>query len=184
VDEHIKKLIISAQGGDADAFHDLVKLHDERIMILAYQLTHNEYDAEDLYQEVFFKVYKKINSFRFQSEFYTWLYRITVNTAYNFKRKEGKIKTVEPLENSDSPFDWIADKSNNDMDQKEIREAISNALEDLPHQQRTVFILKHLQKLKIKDISLILNISDGTVKKYLFRAMEKLRGSLKEYRYV
>ena len=153
-------------------------------MILAYQLTQNEQDAEDLYQEVFFKVYKKIGSFRFQSEFYTWLYRITVNTAYNFKRKQGKMHTLEPNEDDSSPLDWIADTSNNDSDQKEIRDAISVALQDLPHQQRTVFILKHLQKLKIKDISLILNISDGTVKKYLFRAMEKLRESLKEYRYV
>lgn len=184
MDEQIKKLIISAQGGDAGAFHELVKLHDERIMILAYQLTHNEQDAEDLYQEVFFKVYRKIGSFRFRSEFYTWLYRITVNTAYNFKRKQGKIKTVEPFEDDNSALDWIPETGSNDSDQEEIRDAISVALQDLPHRQRTVFILKHLQKLKIKDISLILNISDGTVKKYLFRAMEKLRESLKEYRYV
>lgn len=184
MDEHIKKLVISAQSGDTEAFHELVKLHDERIMILAYQLTRNEHDAEDLYQEVFFKVYKKIDSFRFQSEFYTWLYRITVNTAYNFKRKQARIRTVEPYEDDNSGLDWIADADSHDTDQKEIREAISVALHDLPHQQRTVFILKHLQKLKIREISLILNISDGTVKKYLFRAMEKLRVSLKEYQYV
>lgn len=183
--EEIRKLIKKAQAGDSEAFHELVKIHDERVMILAYQLTHNEQDAEDLYQEAFIKAYKNIGSFRFESQFYTWLYRITVNTAYNFKRKLSRLNLVEPdEERASGHLDWIADCNDKESSRGEIMGAVKSAMTVLPQKQRTVFILKHLENLKIKDIASILNISEGTVKRYLFRAMEKLRVELKEYRYV
>ncbi len=183
--EQILALIKKAQSGDTEAFHALVKLHDERVMILAYQLTHNEQDAEDLYQEAFLKAYKNIKSFRFESQFYTWLYRITVNTAYNFKRKQARLNLLEPdEENPGSHLDWIPDEPDNSSDRREVMSAVKEALTILPQKQRTVFILKHLENLKIKDIAKILNISEGTVKRYLFRAMEKLRIELKEYQYA
>lgn len=183
--DEIRQLIKKAQSGDTGAFHKLVKLHDERVMILAYQLTHNEQDAEDLYQEVFLKAYKNLKSFRFESQFYTWLYRITVNTSYNFKRKLARLNLYEPNNEKESGYlDWIANPGDNGTSGKEIMTAVKSAMTVLPQKQRTVFILKHLENLKIKDIARILNISDGTVKRYLFRAMEKLRVELKEYRYA
>ncbi len=183
--EEIRKLIKKAQAGDTAAFHELVKLHDERVMILAYQLTHNEEDAEDLYQEVFIKAYKNIGSFRFESQFYTWLYRITVNTAYNFKRKQSRLNLFDPEDEANAgDLSWIADTDNDDSSRGEIMGAVKTAMTVLPQKQRTVFILKHLENLKIKDIASILNITEGTVKRYLFRAMEKLRVELKEYRYA
>ncbi|NOZ04401.1 MAG: sigma-70 family RNA polymerase sigma factor [FCB group bacterium] len=185
MNEEIRQLILQAQDGDTDAFHKLVAMHDHRIMALAYQLTKNKQDAEDLYQEVFMKAYKKLHQFQFRSEFYTWLYRITVNTAFNLKRKLSRFPTHEPdpAENRD-PMDWIISEDTTDDERMEIIKAVRKSMEILPQQQRTVFILKHLQSLKIKDIASILNISEGTVKKYLFRAMEKLRMSLKEYQYA
>ncbi|MFH1852700.1 MAG: sigma-70 family RNA polymerase sigma factor [Candidatus Neomarinimicrobiota bacterium] len=183
--EEIRQLIKKAQAGDAEAFHELVKLHDERVMILAYQLTHNEQDAEDLYQEVFLKAYKSLKNFRFESQFYTWLYRITVNTAFNYKRKLARLNLYEPdEENSSGHLEWIADTDDNESSRGEIMSAVKDAMTVLPQKQKTVFILKHLENLKIKDISRILDISEGTVKRYLFRAMEKLRVELKEYRYA
>ena len=183
--EEIRQLIKKAQSGDTGAFHELVKLHDERVMILAYQLTHNEQDAEDLYQQVFIKAYKNIHNFRFESQFYTWLYRITVNTSYNFKRKQARLKLYEPgNEDSSGYLNWIVDSSDNNRSSKEIMNAVKSAMTILPQKQRTVFILKHLENLKIKDIAKIIDISEGTVKRYLFRAMEKLRVELKEYRYA
>ncbi len=183
--EEIRQLIKKAQSGDSGAFHKLVKLHDERVMILAYQLTHNQQDAEDLYQEVFLKAYKNLKNFRFESQFYTWLYRITVNTSYNFKRKQSRLNLYEPdSEKESGHLEWIADQPDTSTSGKEIMTAVKSAMHVLPQKQRTVFILKHLENLKIKDISKILNISEGTVKRYLFRAMEKLRVELKEYRYA
>ena len=113
------------------------------------------------------------------------MYRIAVNTAYNYKRKHSKISVVDPKEDDNYDIlDWITDPQSNEDDREELLNAINQSLLCLSHQQRTVFILKHLQQLKIEDIAHILNLSEGTVKKYLFRAMEKLRVSLKEYHYA
>ena len=185
MDRIIKDLIVKAQDGNAEAFHEIVTEYDSRIMTLTLQIAQNKEDAEDIYQETFVKVYRNISKFRFESDIYTWIYRIAVNTAYNYKRKHSKIKTVEP--NEDTGFDlldWVYDPQSNDENREELILAINQSLLGLSHQQRTVFILKHLQQLKIKDIANILDLSDGTVKKYLFRAMEKLRVSLKDYHYA
>jgi len=185
VDSNTRQLILQAQSGNHTAFHELVTKHDERIMILAYQMTKNEKDAEDLYQDVFLKAFKYINQFEFRSEFYTWLYRITVNTAYNYHRKRSRMHIVDPGPDNDyDPLNWVAADELDETPSDEVRGAVKECLTILPKQQRTVFILKHLQKLKIKDIAAIMGVSEGTVKKYLFRAMEKLRVALKEYRYV
>lgn len=180
-----KILIIEAQAGDANAFHDLVAMFDGKIMTLAYQLTQNKQDAEDLYQEAFIKAYKNISKFRFQSEFYTWLYRITINTFYNMKRKLSKYHFQEPaLEGNNDPVSHLSDESRNPQNDQEIQSAVKNAARNLPLKQRTVFMLKHMQNLKIREIANIMDIGEGTVKKYLFRAMEKLRDELKEYQYA
>lgn len=180
--EEIKELIQNAQNDDKGAFHQLVALHDERIMILSYQLMKNEQDAEDLYQETFIKAYKHIGSFRLESSFYTWLYRITVNTSINLKRKLSKLRLQDPHDDMD-PLDMIPE-STSEESSNEISDAVRNAADNLPEKQRTVFILKYLQNMKIKEIASIMKIGEGTVKKYLFRAMEKMRKDLKEYRYV
>ncbi len=183
--DDIRKLILDAQGGNANAFHELVATHDEKIMTLALQLTKNKQDAEDLYQEVFIRAYKNIRGFRFKSEFYTWLYRITVNTFYNMKRKTAKMKYVEPEENRSSDhMDAAPDPALSSLESYEIRQAVKSAASRLPAKQKSVFILKHFQQLKIREIAGIMDIAEGTVKKYLFRAMEKLREDLKEYRYA
>jgi len=173
-----------AQAGDSKAFHQLVALHDEKIMTLAFQLTQNTTDAEDLYQEVFIKAYKSISKFRFQSAFYTWLYRITVNTFYNLKRSQNKISIQEAIEDGADHLLNISEEPNDSPKRNEIIIAVKEAAEKLPQKQRTAFLLKHMQNLKIREISGIMGIGEGTVKKYLFRAMEKLRIELKDYRHA
>jgi len=185
VDKTTKDLIIKAQAGDTESFHEIVTIYDTRIMTLTLQIAQNKEDAEDIYQETFVKVYKNLSKFRFESDIYTWIYRIAVNTAYNYKRKHSKMTIVEPKEESGYDFlDWVYDPQSSEDNREELIIAINQSLLTLSHQQRTVFILKHIQQLKIKDIANILELSDGTVKKYLFRAMEKLRVSLKEYNYA
>jgi len=83
----------------------------------------------------------------------------------------------------DSTHD-IADDSIPSAEKEEIQHAVTNALNHLPNQQKTAFVMKHYEGLKIKEIAKIMDLSDGTVKRYLFRAMEKLRPMLKEYRYA
>ncbi len=178
----IDQLIKPAQNGDREAFQHLVVLHDERILRLAFQLMKNKQDAEDLYQESFIKAYKSLHTFRLDSSFYTWLYRITVNTAINMKNKHARMRYQDRTENMDPLA--VVPAATDTIDTDEINIAIQNATKTLPKKQRIVFVLRYLQKMKIKDVAAIMNISEGTVKQYLFRAMEKMRSALKEYRYV
>ncbi len=185
MEREIRELIIKAQAGDTNSFHEIVAKYDARIMTLSLQIAQNKEDAEDIYQETFLKVYKNISKFRFESDIYTWMYRIAVNTAYNYKRKHSKLTVAKAKEDAEYDIlDWIDDPHSNEDNREELLTAINQSLLQLSHQQRTVFILKHLQQLKIKDIANILDLSEGTVKKYLFRAMEKLRVCLKEYHYA
>jgi len=184
LENNITTLILETQGGNTEAFHELVSYHDERVLTLALQLTRDKQDAEDLYQEVFMKAYKAIGFFCLKSEFFTWLYRITVNSFYNLQRKASRIHQQESLDPEiDSTHD-IADDSIPSAANEEIQDAVTNALNQLPIQQKTAFVMKHYKGLKIREIATIMNLSDGTVKRYLFRAIEKLRPMLQEYRYA
>ncbi len=163
----------------------MVALHDDRIMALAFQLSKNQSDAEDIYQDVFVKAWKSIKSFRMESEFFTWLYRITVNTFLTHQKKISRMN----IQDSDSdsgydPLDWAANYTDENKISEEINSSVQEAVKALPEKQKTAFILKHMQHLKIREIALIMDITEGTVKKYLFRAMEKMRIQLKEYRYA
>ena len=185
MNEETRKLITKAQEGDVESFHVIVTKYDAQIMTLSLQIAKNKQDAEDIYQETFVKVYKNISKFRFESDIYTWIYRIAVNTAYNYKRKHSKFSVVEPKDGENyEMLDLVYDPNDDVQNRTELFAAVNQAMIVLSNQQRTVFILKHFQQLKIKDIASILNVSDGTVKKYLFRAMEKLRIQLKDYHYA
>ncbi|MBC8215227.1 MAG: RNA polymerase sigma factor [Candidatus Marinimicrobia bacterium] len=182
MDEKIRQLIFLAQDGNTEMFHELVALHDKRIMILAYQLTQNTQDAEDLCQDVFLKVYRNIKSYKFKSDFYTWIYRITVNTALNQKRKSSLLPITDIHEYENDPhMGWVSDVGDSPV--IDIAPDIAIAVNRLPPKQKTVFVLKHFQGQKIREIAVILGCSEGTIKRYLFRAMEKLRTSLKDVYY-
>lgn len=186
MDRETVKLVRSAQTGDTEAFHRLVSCYDHQVMSLALKLIENRQDAEDIYQEVFMKVFKNIKKFRFESDFSTWLYRITTNTAFNFRRKMAKHRHIDPLEEGSDNFIERIPAAGNEPSEgsQEAREDIMKAVVSLPQRQRTVFVLKHMESVKIKDIAALLGCTEGTVKKYLFRAVEKLRHQLGEYRYA
>ena len=186
MDQETVDLIRKAQSGDTEAFHRLVSRYDAQVMGLALRILRHEQDAEDLYQEVFMKVYMNIRNFRFESDFFTWLYRITVNTAFNFKKRMAKHYRVETgTEGDEDRLYQIPDpEASEPDDSQDVQAAVMEAVAKLPQKQRTVFILKHLENLKITDIATLLDCGEGTVKKYLFRAMEKLRVDLKDYRYA
>ncbi len=186
MDQETVSVIRKAQAGDADSFHKLVSIYDHQVMSLALKLIKNEEDAQDIYQEVFMKVFKNLKKFRFESDFSTWLYRVTTNAAFNYSRSKKKHVHVDSLSDEGEylPERLPADAETSAGDRQATRDRIMASVDSLPQRQRTVFILKHIQKLKIKDISNMLDCSEGTVKKYLFRAVEKLRGDLEELRYA
>ena len=90
MNKEVRALVQRAQEGDAEAFERLVHQYDRRVLTLAYQLVGNTQDAEDVYQEAFMRAYDKIGKFRFESDFYTWLYRIVVNCAISYRKKRNR----------------------------------------------------------------------------------------------
>lgn len=181
-------LIRRAQRGNLKAFEDLVKRYDEKIMRMIFNMVNDVEDTRDIYQEVFLKAYQSIAKFRFASEFYTWLYRIAVNTCINFRKR----KTIIQHDSLDNYLDanndnWQIHKTSENRNpeelliNKELSEQIQKSIDGLSAKQKSVFVLKHYQGYKLSEIAVIMNCSEGTIKNYMFRAVQKLKSSLQEY---
>jgi RNA polymerase sigma-70 factor (ECF subfamily) len=180
-------LIIQAQKGDQSAFEELVYRYDRNVLSVAMKYANDEDDAKDLYQEVFIRVYRGLKNFRFQSEFSTWLFRITTNVCLtyksrskehlrvsinkNFDDEESELSTTEELIYDGSSPEEISSGT-------DLGEIVNAAVESLSPKQKMTFILKHYEGYKIREIAEILNCKEGTVKKYLFDAVKNLRKKL------
>ena len=184
------ELIKRAQHGDRASFEELIYRYDRSVLSLAYSYTNDQEDAKDIYQDVFLRVFKGLKKFEFRSEFSTWLYRITVNTALTHKTKKGKYSYAsldEEQSGADGEtrlaYETIADDSTSDERaiSSDISGNIKRAIEKLSPQQKMVFTLKHFEEYKINEIAEMMNISTGTVKNYLFNATLKMREFLKEF---
>jgi RNA polymerase sigma-70 factor (ECF subfamily) len=179
-----KKLIQNAQAGNVTAFERLVRAYDQRVLHLIYRMQGNLADAQDIYQETFLKAFEKIQTFRFESEFRTWLFRIAINQCVNARRKK---RVRNWLTFNDEPDDSASvklhapDNPESRLADVELNQQIEAALNQLSAQQRSIFILKHYEGYKIKEISEMLHCAEGTVKNQIFRATRKLQNSLKAY---
>jgi RNA polymerase sigma-70 factor (ECF subfamily) len=161
-------------------------MHDGRVMSLAQSILGSGFDAQEVYQDIFLKVYRKIRSFRFESEFSTWLHRIAINVSLSKKRSlSRRLKKETIMDTENDFFESVAANPNDDPEHRQLREEIlaqiQQELEKLPERQRTVFVMKHDQGMKIREIAKALGIAEGSVKAYLFRAIENLRSKLKPY---
>lgn len=177
-------LIEKAQKGDTRAFEKLVKKYDRQILSLAYQISGNLQDAEDIYQEVFMRAFTNMKSFNQKSSFFTWLYRIAINCSLTYCDKR-KRKSHLPLEDKENDFSWqpVDDKPTPEkitLDQ-ELKEKIKRGVNALPPMQRTTFILRFYHQLKIKEIAQVTDKAEGTIKNYLFRASRNMQKKLSSY---
>jgi len=148
--------IRSAQKGDQLAFKKLVSKYDDRVARLITALVRNQQDAQDLYQDVFIIVWKKINTYQFRSDFYSWLYRIAVNTCYNHLKKEARHKWDEVTEIRSH----VGTEDPHDNNKARLMHIITN----LPPRLRTITIMYYLESNSIKYISRVLKITEGTIK--------------------
>jgi len=148
---------------------------------LAYRMSSNSHEAEDISQEAFLRAYQSLARFNPSYKFSTWLYQITLNIIRDrFKKKELNYVSLDtPIETDDSEFyPQPADSTNNPeqiMTQKEDVRAVQQAIHSLPLKYREVLVLRHLQDLSYIEISNILKLPAGTVKVRLYRAREQLR---------
>ncbi len=188
MDEREARLIRQAQQGSTIAFAQLVALHDRRVLQLAQQLLNDRRDAEDVYQDIFMNVFRKLSSFRFESAFSTWLYRIVVNHCINFRKRRTRARH-ESLEqgvfvDEEEPLPQFKDQGldpERELLNRELGQQINTALEALSDKQRAVFVLRHFQGHKLQEIAEILDAAEGTVKNYLFRATQHLQKRLHAY---
>ena len=184
-------LIKQAIKGNAQAFETLVFKYDRQVLSIALKYVRNEDDAKDIYQEAFIRVYKNLKKFQFLSEFSTWLFRIVTNVCLTHKIKSNKRTFVGISEEYDEETELnnygevLVDEEATPerfTESSEIGDQINNKLEELPPKQKMVFVLKHYEGYKLKEIALMMDCQIGTVKKYLFEAVHKMRDSLKEYK--
>jgi RNA polymerase sigma-70 factor (ECF subfamily) len=180
-------LIIQAQKGNQNAFEELVYRYDRNVLSVALKYSNNEDDAKDLYQEVFIRVYRGIKNFRFQSEFSTWLFRITTNVCLTYKSRSKehlKVSIDKDFDDEEHEFNTTKELVYDGSTPEEISsganlgEIVNAAVESLSPKQRMTFVLKHYEGYKIREIAKMLNCKEGTVKKYLFDATKNLRKKL------
>jgi RNA polymerase sigma-70 factor (ECF subfamily) len=185
-----QELISRAQRGEHAAFEELVNKYDREVLSIANSFTNDPDDTKDIYQEVFLRVYRSLGGFQFRSEFSTWLYRIVTNVCLTHQARN-KARTFTPIDgdyegfhqhvNEEAPVTPTRPLSPEQAaESAEISRYIEEALGSLSHQQKLVFILKHYQNYKLREIAEMMDCSEGTVKKYLFTAMDKMRQRLKK----
>ena len=180
-------LIDRARKGDQHAFRELVERSKGNVYRLAYDVTGDRHDAEDLSQEVFIRVYGALSDFRGEAKWSTWLYRITVNVCLDHKRAmKRKPVLYENRRGDENPGDTIPSPGIPTPEQSAesvlLQEHIDRALKVLTRQERIVFVLRHYHDLPLKQIAETMQIAEGTVKSYLFRAIHRLKKELTPYR--
>ncbi len=177
-------LVRRAQAEDIDAFCLLAERYARRIYLLAAHYCRNTQDAEDLSQEVWLKAYQAVQTFRFDSSFYTWLRRITINAFLNhrrasFFRSHGQTISVQLLQiDTEEPHFESNSRSQENIYNKLLFESVVNALTELTPAQRLAFLLRHYEGMTYEEIATSMNCSIGTVKKGVWRAIGKLRARL------
>jgi RNA polymerase sigma-70 factor (ECF subfamily) len=182
------ELIRRAQAGDLEAFCRLAREYERRVYALALHYCRDRADAEDLSQEVWLKAFKSLAGFRFESSFHTWLRRITVNAFLNHRRtmqvtREDerttvRLESIEGMTEEPSLAESLTHgESENGFHQKILFGRVMRALGELTEQQRLIFLLKHREGMTCQEIAEVFGCSVGSVKKSLFRSIEKLRAS-------
>lgn len=178
-------LIIQVLNGNNSAFTNLFYRYDKKVFSMAAQYFQSSDDAKDVYQEVFIRVYKGLKKFEFRSEFSTWLFRVTTNVCLTHKAQYKKFQNVSisPDEGDEAPKMDLKSSEENEPDNQlinsETKGKVQNAIDSLAPQQKMAFMLKHIHNYKIREIAKMMDCSEGTIKKYLFIATDKLRLKLK-----
>lgn len=172
-------LVRRAKKGDYRAFDLLVLKYQSRIVSIAFKFVKEIQLAEDISQESFIKAYRSINSFREESAFYTWLYRITANTAKNYlvskgRRKESSISELSISENEDFFELPTNDSPEQILMAQSLKDTIYDALSGLPEDTRTALSLREFEGLNYEEIAEIMNCPVGTVRSRIFRGREAL----------
>jgi RNA polymerase sigma-70 factor (ECF subfamily) len=182
-----QELVVRVQRGDKTAFDLLVRKYQYKVIKLVSRYVYDPSDAHDVAQEAFIKAYRALPGFRGDSAFYTWLYRIAINTAKNHvvARNRTPISLESEFGNGDSDgFDLSSRLSDVDTPEallltEEVRQTIVNAIEGLPQDLRTAIILREIEGMSYEEIAKTMDCPVGTVRSRLFRARDTIDAELR-----
>jgi RNA polymerase sigma-70 factor, ECF subfamily len=175
--------VARARAGDEEAFRSLVERHSAAVFRLAFRLTGNESDAEDVVQETFFKAFRQLERFEERARFGSWLHRIAANCAFDLLRsRRGRAK--------DGPRARVAGEAAFDeqpasdptpdrlLQSLEVHSRVQVALRRLSEQERAAFVLRHFEQMSTREIGRALGVDESAAKQSVFRAVRKLRDAL------
>ncbi|MGB6240846.1 MAG: RNA polymerase sigma factor RpoE [Castellaniella sp.] len=179
-------LVERVRRGDRHAFDLLVIKYQRKIMRLLSRMIHDPAEVEDVAQEAFIKAYRALPQFRGDSAFYTWLYRIAVNTARNWQSASfRRPSTVSVTENDEGEtfdqIDGLTDQSTPEsvMASRQIAQAVNEAIDALPEDLRTAIVLREIEGMSYEDIASTMQCPIGTVRSRIFRAREAIASHLR-----
>lgn len=186
-DESDLSLVRRVQRGDKGAFDLLVLKYQHKVVKLVMRYVRSPAEAEDIAQEAFIKAYRALPQFRGDSAFYTWLYRISINTAKNALAARERSPVEYDLDLQDNESSWEAQSRLRDPDTpeglvltEEIRQTVNSAIEQLPEDLRTAIVLRELEGLSYEEIAATMECPVGTVRSRIFRAREAIDRRLRE----
>jgi RNA polymerase sigma-70 factor (ECF subfamily) len=181
-----RQLVERARQGDKRAFELLVEKYQRRLHRLLSRMVRNAEEVEDIAQETFIKAYRALPNFRGDAAFYTWLYRIGVNTAKNYLAGRNKtMQTIsdQALDDEDEPDERLVAQDNNtpetELMSKQIALAVNEAVQALPEELRSAITLREMEGLSYEEIAELMSCPIGTVRSRIFRAREAIAVKLR-----
>jgi RNA polymerase sigma-70 factor (ECF subfamily) len=179
-----QRLIAECLQGNTAAFGVLVRRYQERLYHSVYRLVENAEDAQDVVQDAFLNAYQSLDGFKGDSLFFTWMYRIAVNTAISFKRKQRVTARTEMRGNGERPIEPVdpsaESRPEHAMEQADQEKRVRQALARLSAEHRTVLIMKDMEGQKYETMAEVLQVPIGTIRSRLHRARLELRGLLEK----
>lgn len=175
-----QQLVERVQRGDKNAFNLLVLKYQSKVISLISRYVRNQADVADVAQEAFIKAYRALPNFRGESAFYTWLYRIAVNTAKNYLVSQGRRAPANDVDAEDAEYyegsDALKEFASPErlMLSDEIKKVVFETLETLPEELRMAISLRELDGMSYEDIAIIMDCPVGTVRSRIFRAREEI----------
>lgn len=186
---YVRELVVRAQAGDQDAFGELVILHHQRVLSLAYRYVHSTEQAKDLAQQAWIKAWKKLDTFQGRSEFFTWMYRLVTFACLDYLRKQKRSAEVaipdgfepEPVAGAD-PAPSVQSNPVRNLQNAETMVLFERALDTLSPEHRMALVLREVEGLSYEEISKIMKCRKGTVMSRLHYARKQLQEQMKELR--
>ena len=174
-DPQEQKWIDAARKGGQEAFGELVRLYEKRVLALTQRMCKNPEDAAEAAQEAFLAAWQGLKHFRGESSFSTWLYRLASNTCVDLLRREGRRQNTVSLDDKELDIPGSIPSPQDEAERRELGEQIEAGLQALPPEYREVLVLREVQQLRYDEIAGVLGLDLGTVKSRISRGRKRLR---------